>query len=350
MESEKRFFGNTFVLKILPNNPLTLSSPLSTNQMGAHHTHSHERRDAGSIKKLKIALGLTFAYMLAEAIGGLLTNSLALLADAGHMLTDVAALTLTLAAIWFASRPATAKKTYGYYRYEILAAFVNGIALALLSLWVIYEAFERWASPPEILGLGLTLIATGGLIINLIAAWLLHGDHAHDLNMRGAWLHVVGDALGSVMAITAGVLILAFGWFWADAVGSVLISLIIIFSAWRLIRESVNVLLEGTPSHINLTAVEQAILETEAVEDVHDLHVWTITSGMEALSVHIVHRENVSQAILLRNIREKLHDEFGIDHLTIQMETPDEERDGLHYCFSGTGCFGSDVRAKAVNN
>ena len=232
--------------------------------------------------------------MLAEAVGGWLTNSLALLADAGHMLTDVAALTLTLAAIWFASRPATAKKTYGYYRYEILAAFVNGIALVLLSLWVIYEAYERWTDPPEIQGFGLTIIASGGLVINLISAYLLHGDHAHDLNMRGAWLHVMGDALGSVTAIMAGVLIMAFGWFWADAVGSVLISLIIIFGAWRLIRESVNVLLEGTPSHINLTAVEQTILETEAVEDVHDLHVWTITSGMEALSVHIVHRENVS--------------------------------------------------------
>ena len=282
--------------------------------------------------------------MIAEAIGGWLTNSLALLADAGHMLTDVAALTLTLAAIWFASRPATPNKTYGYYRLEILAAFINGIALVLISVWVIFEAYQRWNSPPEILGLQLTIIAVGGLVVNLIAAYLLHGDHEHDLNMRGAWLHVIGDALGSVTAIIAGILIVAFGWVWADAVTSVLISLIIIFGAWRLIRESVNVLLEGTPSHINLTAVEKSIREHENVENVHDLHVWAITSGMEALSVHIVHNENVEATPLLQKIRKKLHDEFGIDHLTIQMETPEDEKESLHYCFSGVNCFEPDEK------
>ncbi|MBA2606521.1 MAG: cation diffusion facilitator family transporter [Acidobacteriota bacterium] len=287
--------------------------------------------------RLKIALGLTAVYMFAEAFGGWLTNSLALLADAGHMLTDVGALTLTLAAIWFAARPATSGKTYGYYRLEILAAFVNGIALVLICLWVIYEAVERWSTPPEVKGFELILIASGGLLVNLFAAWLLHSGHQHDLNMRGAFLHVVGDALGSVTAIAAGVAITFFGWLWADAVGSVLISLIIIFGAWRLIRESVNVLLEGTPSHINLTAVEQTILQTKNVENVHDLHVWTITSGMEALSVHIVHRENVVQAALLREIRTKLHDEFGIDHLTIQMET--SQAGNPHECFSSANCF-----------
>jgi len=310
--------------------------------LSIHHTHSDDVRDARNLTKLKIALGLTSVYMFAELIGGWLTNSLALLADAGHMLTDVAALTLTLVAIWFAARPATPRKTYGYYRLEILAAFVNGIALVLISLWVIYEAFERWSSPPEIKGLELTVIAVGGLVINLICAYLLHGGHEHDLNMRGAWLHVVGDALGSVTAIVAGVLIIAFGWLWADAVCSVLISLIIVFGAWRLIRDSVNVLLEGTPSHINLTAVEQTILQTESVENVHDLHVWTITSGMEALSVHIVHKETILQANLLKSIREKLHDEFGIDHLTIQMETREDEQSNLHQCFSGTNCFATE--------
>jgi cobalt-zinc-cadmium efflux system protein len=318
--------------------------------IGAHHTHSHERRSAQSLRNLKLALGLTSVYMIAEAVGGWLTNSLALLADAGHMLTDAAALTLTLAAIWFASRPATSKKTYGYYRYEILAAFINGIALVLISLWVIYEAFERWNSPPEVKGLGLTIIAVGGLLVNLIAAYLLHGDHTHDLNMRGAWLHVIGDALGSVMAIVAGVLILAYDWVWADTVGSFLISLIIIFGSWRLIRESVNVLLEGTPARINLTAVEESIRQTAEVEDVHDLHVWTITSGMEALSVHVVHRETISQTRLLKKIREKLHDDFGIDHLTIQLETPEEEASNSHNCFSGANCFEPGVKAKIPNN
>ncbi len=284
-------------------------------------------------------MGLTFVYMLAEAVGGWWTNSLALLADAGHMLTDVAALSLTLAAIWFATRPATSNKTYGYYRLEILAAFVNGIALVLISFWVMYEAYERWNSSPEIKGFELTLIAVGGLIVNLIAAYLLHGDHEHDLNMRGAWLHVIGDALGSVAAIITGILIVAFDWIWADAVTSVLISLIIIFSAWNLIKESVNVLLEGTPLHINLTAIEQAILQHENVRNVHDLHVWTITSGMEALSVHIVHHERVEGTTLLKKIRKNLHDEFGIDHLTIQMETPEDEKESLHFCFSGANCF-----------
>jgi cobalt-zinc-cadmium efflux system protein len=292
------------------------------------------------LTRLKIALGLTFVYMFAEAVGGWLTNSLALIADAGHMLTDVAALSLTLAAIWFAARPATPNKTFGYYRLEILAAFINGIALVLISLWVIYEAYERFYSPPEVKGLELTLIAFGGLIVNMIAAFLLHSGHKHDLNMRGAWLHVMGDALGSVTAIAAGGLIIAFGWLWADPVCSILISFIIIFGAWRLIRESVNILLEGTPAHINLTAVEETIRQTEAVEDVHDLHVWTITSGMDALSVHIVHREKTPQADLLRKVRERLHDRFGIDHLTIQLETHAEQADS-HPCFSGANCFES---------
>jgi cobalt-zinc-cadmium efflux system protein len=286
--------------------------------------------------------------MFAEAVGGWLTNSLALLADAGHMLTDVAALTLTLAAIWFASRPATAKKTFGYYRLEILAAFINGIALVLISLFVIYEAYERWQSPPEIKGSALTIIAVGGLVINLVCAWLLHGNHEHDLNMRGAWLHIMGDVLGSVTAIAAGVLIVAFGWLWADALCSVLISLIII-GAWNLIKESVNVLLEGTPAHINLKAVEETIRQTADVEDVHDLHIWTITSGMEALSVHIIHRETVSQKALLQSVRAKLHDEFGIDHLTIQMETVEAELEA-HSCFSGTNCFDSEIKVRMTNN
>lgn len=318
--------------------------------MGAHHTHSHERRDAKSVSKLKLALGLTSVYMLAEAVGGWLTNSLALLADAGHMLTDVAALSLTLAAIWFALRPATAKKTYGYYRLEILAAFVNGIALVLISLFVIYEAYERWTAPPEIKGFELTLIAVGGLLVNIVCAWLLHGEHAQDLNMRGAWLHVIGDALGSVTAIIAGLLIVGFGWLWADAVCSVLISLIIIFGAWNLIKESVNVLLEGTPAHINLKAVEDAIRNTENVADVHDLHVWTITSGMEALSVHIIHAEKVPQKVLLQTVRAKLHDEFGIDHLTIQLEMLDDEKIAEQSCFSGANCFESAISVKTANN
>ncbi len=277
--------------------------------------------------------------MIAEAAGGLWTNSLALLADSGHMLTDVAALSLTLFAIWFAARPATPKKTYGYYRLEILAAFVNGIALVLLSLWIIYEAVQRWQSPPEIKGVQMTMIAAGGLVVNIAAAFLLHGDHKHDLNIRGAWLHVIGDMLGSAAAIIAGILILSLNWNWADSVSSVLISVIVIFGAWRLILESVNVLLEGTPPHISLAAVETAILDTHGVAGVHDLHVWTISSGIDALSAHISHDETVVHSDLLADIRRKLHDSFGIDHLTIQMETIDLEAEAVYVCETGTRCF-----------
>jgi cobalt-zinc-cadmium efflux system protein len=303
--------------------------------MAHQHSHHTERR-TGS---LKLALVLTFIYMLAEAVGGWWTNSLALIADAGHMLTDVAALSLTLGSIWFASRPATAKKTFGYYRLEILAAFINGIALVLLSVWVIYEAAQRWNAPPAVDGLRLTAIAAGGLVINITAAKLLHSDHKHDLNIRGAFLHVIGDLLGSVAAIVAGVLIMTAGWLWADAVCSILISLIIIYGAWRLIMESVNVLLVGTPAHINLNAVERTILETHGVEGVHDLHVWTISSGIDALSAHISHFDAVEHSDLLVAVRQRLHDQFAIDHLTIQMETMNREAEAVYICETGTKCF-----------
>lgn len=302
--------------------------------------HSHDNESpVDRIGKLRLALALTGVYMFAEAIGGWLTNSLALIADAGHMLTDVAALSLTLGAIWFGSRPATAKKTFGYYRLEILAAFVNGIALVLLSVWVIYEAVDRWQSPPPINGSQMTVIAVGGLLVNIIAAKLLHAGHKHDLNMRAAWLHVMGDMLGSVTAIAAGILISGFGWLWADPLCSVLISVIIVLGSWRLIMESVNVLLEGTPAHINLSAVEKAILETDGVTGIHDLHVWTISSGMEALSVHISHTESVVHSELLNRVRERLHQAFGIDHLTIQMECNARESEAVYICETDSRCF-----------
>ena len=294
-----------------------------------------------------LALILTFIYMIAEGVGGWLTNSLALIADAGHMLTDVGALSLTLGAIWFGARPATAKKTFGYYRLEILAAFVNGIVLVLLSVWVIYEAVMRWSAPPEIQGMQMTVIAAGGLLVNIAAAKLLHTDHKHDLNMHGAWLHVMGDLLGSVTAIVAGVLIITRGWLWADPLCSILISVIIIFGAWRLIKESVNVLLEGTPAHIDLAAVERTIMETSGVGGVHDLHVWTISSGIEALSAHISHDHAITHSEVLANVRERLHERFGLDHLTIQMETMDLEAEALYVCETGSNCFEpSKLRAK----
>ena len=306
----------------------------------AGHSHSHNRAER-SRRRLSIVLVLTAVYMVAEAVGGWMTGSLALLADAGHMLTDVAALALALIAVWFGSRPATSSKTFGYYRLEILAALINGVALILISLLIFYEAYQRWAEPPAVRSGLMMLVATGGLIINLICARLLHGDHKDDLNVRGARLHIIGDALGSVGAIIAGGLMWLYGWYAADPLFSCLISLLIISSSWHLIRESTNILLEGTPAHINLAAVEDAILQTDGVEDVHDLHVWTITSGREALSAHVIHVETISQVEILKELRTKLSDRFGVDHLTIQLETPDFEDETFHFCHAGTACFRS---------
>ncbi len=319
-----------------------MSSPSALQQHHPDGEHRHHAPGGTSRhRRLLIVLTLTALYMVAEAFGGWWTGSLALLADAGHMLTDVAALVLALMAMWFGARPATPSKTFGYYRLEILAAFINGVALVVVSLFIFYEAYERLPAPPRVQSGMMIAIASGGLLVNIFCAWLLHGDHEEDLNIRGAWLHIIGDALGSVGAIFAGVLMAAYGWYQADPLFSVLIGLLIIWSSWKLIREATNVLLEGTPAHINLAAVEDAILETRGVEDVHDLHVWTITSGREALSAHVIHAPAISQPELLKELRAKLYDRFGVDHLTIQMETEDFEDEAFHFCHSGTACFRS---------
>ncbi len=309
----------------------------------SHAGHSHGRASE-SRRKLTMVLVLTAIYMIAEAVGGWWTGSLALLADAGHMLTDVAALALALTAAWFSSRPATSHKTFGYHRLEILAALVNGVALVVISMLILYEAYQRWSVPPVVQGSVVMVVATGGLAINLLSAWILHGRHEIDLNMRGAWLHVLSDALGSLGAIIAGALMWLYGWYAADPLFSALIGILIVWSSWRLIRESTNVLLEGTPAHINLAAVEDSILHTDGVANVHDLHVWTITSGREALSAHVIHAYEVSQPELLKELRAKLYDRFGVDHLTIQMETPDFEDETFHFCHAGTACFRSEAQ------
>ena len=317
------------------------TSKASQVQLAHSHAHQH-RRSSDNWRRLSLVLTLTILYMIAEAFGGWWTGSLALLADAGHMFTDVAALVLALTAVWFASRPATSKKTFGYYRLEIIAALVNGVALVIISLFIFYGAYERWLAPPVVRTGPMILVASGGLVINLICAWILHAPNEVDLNIRGASMHVLGDALGSVAAILAGVCMWLFGWYAADALFSVVISVLIIWGSVRLIRESTNVLLEGTPAHINLAAVEDEILATAGVAAVHDLHVWTITSGREALSAHVIHAESISQPDLLRELRTKLHDRFGVDHLTIQMETPDFEDETFHFCHAGTACFRSE--------
>lgn len=305
------------------------------------HTHRHARAQ-GSRRRLQLVLVLTAVYMLAEVFGGWWTGSLALLADAGHMLADVVALVLAIMAVWFGARPATPGKTFGYYRLEILAALINGVGLVLIALYIFYESYLRWFSAPPVRSVPMMLVAAGGLAVNLICARLLHRDREDDLNVRGAWLHIMGDALGSAAAIVAGAVITFTGWNAADALFSSLIGLLIVWSSWHLIREATNVLLEGTPAHINLAAVEDTILATEGVTNVHDLHVWTITSGRDALSAHVIHSFSISPPNLLKELRTKLHDRFGVDHLTIQMETTEFEDEEFHFCQAGTACFRSE--------
>lgn len=316
-------------------------TPNSETSATPRHTHRHGRARE-SRRRLTIVLVLTAIYMIAEVFGGWWTGSLALLADAGHMLADVAALGLALIAIWFSARPATPGKTFGYYRLEILAALINGVGLVLIALFIFYEAYLRWFTAPAVRSVPMMFVAAGGLLVNLFCARLLHRDRHEDLNVRGAWLHIMGDALGSAAAIVAGAVITLTGWNAADSLFSVLIGLLIVWSSWHLIREATNVLLEGTPAHINLAAVEDAILGTEGVTDVHDLHIWTITSGHEALSAHVIHAYSISQPNLLKELRTKLHDSFGVDHLTIQMETGDSADGALHFCQAGTACFRSE--------
>ena len=295
----------------------------------AHERHAHGGRGA-SRRRLAITLGLVTAYMIAEVIGGLLTNSLALLADAGHMLSDAGALALSIFAMWIAERPPTPQRSYGYYRTEILAALVNGATLVAISIFVFVEAWERFREPPEVQGALMMGIAAGGLLVNLAGLWLLDAGRSESLNVRGAWLHVLTDALGSVGAILGGFLVWAFGWGWADPAVSVLIGLLVIVSSWNLLRETVSVLMESAPSSVDVDRVRDSIMGVPNVAAVHDLHVWSITSGMVALSAHVRVAEAQEWSAVLRAVRLRLHDEFGIDHTTIQMEEADFQESPVH--------------------
>ena len=268
--------------------------------------------------------------MGAEVVGGVLTHSLALLADAGHMLSDAAALALSLFALWIVDRRRPGPlRTYGYYRAEILAALVNGAALVAIAILVAVEAVARLRTLAEVNAAGMTVVAAGGLVVNLVALALLHGSRDEGLNLRGAWLHVASDALGSVQAIAAGVLIWAFGWQWADPAASLLISVLVVWSAWGLLKEALAVLMEAAPGHIDVDAVRAAILDVGCVGGVHDLHVWSIASGFDCLSAHVVAGDGKERDALLDELRRMLHDRFAIEHITIQLESvgfPDHHR------------------------
>ena len=286
------------------------------------HTHGEQCDHGGSersTRALRAALVVTLGILLAEAVGGWLSNSLALIADAGHVLTDAGALGLSLFVAWFSRQPVTATKTYGYLRWEILAALINGATLLLLSVWVVVEALDRFRQP-EPIGGGLMLgIATVGLLGNGIAAWLLHSLHASSLNVRGAYLHIMGDLLASVGTILAAVVIQTTGWLYADPLASLLTTALIIRGAWSLVRESVDVLLESTPSHISLGDVRRVLQEIPGVESVHDLHVWTVTSGVVALSAHAIVREPGRQQQVLERVYDLMRP-MGIHHVTVQLE------------------------------
>lgn len=269
--------------------------------------------------RLQLVFVITFLFMLVEAAGGWLAGSLALLADAGHMLTDVGALALTLLTAWIARRPADATKTYGYVRWEILAALLNGAVLFGIAAMVVVEALHRIQAPEPIKG-GLFLgIALAGLLVNAASLSLLHGSHQDHLNTRGAYLHILGDLLGSVGAVLAAGIYLLTGWTAADPIISIVLSLLILVGAWRLVRESTDVLLEAVPAHIALPEVERRMLAVAGVAAVHDLHVWTVTSGMVAMSGHVVVPDLAAHPDVLTGIRATLRD-LGIRHVTVQLE------------------------------
>ncbi|MDF3040978.1 MAG: cation diffusion facilitator family transporter [Thermomicrobiales bacterium] len=295
----------------------------------AGHDHSHDsavsdRPPRVDRRPLVIAMAITATFFVVEVVGAFLSNSLALLADAAHMLTDVAALGLALFAMWLASRPTSPERTFGYLRAEILAALVNAVALIVMALYIFWEAWQRLQEPPEVQSGTLLVVAVAGLLANLAAAWVLSrgGGHKHNLNTRGAFLHVLGDLLGSVATITAALVIAFTGWYAADPLLSVLIGGLVVFGAWSLLRESVDVLLEAAPRGIVIADVRRAMDAVIGVEGVHDLHIWTVTSGLTALSAHVETNDIANWETCMISLSRMLREQFGIAHVTLQPEAP----------------------------
>jgi len=285
-----------------------------------HHHHVTAAEVAGNRRRLALALILTAAYMVAEVIGGLAANSLALLADAGHMFSDTAALGLSLAAVTLAQRPATAQRTYGFYRAEILAALVNGATLLALAVLIGREAWERLSAPPEVKGGLMLAIACGGLLINLANLRILSGGREGNLNVRGAWLHVLADTLGSIGAISAGAAIYFLDWRWADPAASFVIAALVLYSSWGLVRETLDVLMEGVPKGISVADVTAALEELPGVLDAHDLHVWSLTSGRNIATTHLVIAKDADHQGVIEAANRTLAERFAIEHATIQVE------------------------------
>ncbi|MFB4164139.1 cation diffusion facilitator family transporter [Alteribacillus sp. JSM 102045] len=301
--------------------------------MGHNHSHAHNHTHHANKKALLISFILISVFMIIEVIGGFLTNSLALLSDAGHMLSDAVALGLSLFAFKLGEKKANAKKTFGYKRFEILAAFLNGITLIAISGYIILEAYHRFIDPPEVASIGMLSIASIGLLVNVIVAFILmRGDTTENLNLRSAFLHVIGDLLGSVGAIIAALLILIFDWGIADPIASVIVAILVLISGWRVTRDSVHVLMEGNPAHLDLLKIRKYLTDFNGVIGIHDVHIWAITSDFPTITCHLVVNEDVDRDKLLQLVTKQLEEEFGIQHSTIQIEGPSLKKDIKDMC------------------
>jgi cobalt-zinc-cadmium efflux system protein len=301
--------------------------------LSVHHT------EEPPIRRLRWVLALTVGYLIVELIGGILSNSLALLSDAGHMFSDVSALTLALVAMHQMQRAPDSRRSFGYRRLEIVSALANGALLCGVAIVIAIEGVQRFLHPPEIRSTLMLAVALLGLCVNLVGIGLLHAGSKTSLGIRGAFLHIVGDALGSVGAVTAAIVIGATGWTKIDALISIMIALLIVLSGRHLIKESLHVLLEGVPRHINLPDLEAALTAMEGIDEIHDLHVWRIGSGFDTLSVHLVLAGDTGAGAVKESVRSMLRERYGIEHCTIETERPGEHTEETH---PGTICERND--------
>ncbi|MGM8852107.1 cation diffusion facilitator family transporter [Salinicola halophyticus] len=301
----------------------------------SHHDHGHSHDHAPTVtadsaKRVKLAMILTAGFMLAEVIGGWISGSLALLADAGHMFSDSFSLGLALFAFYIGDRAPDKLRTFGYQRFQVLAAFVNGLTLVAISVWILIAAIERFTQPTEVLAGPMLVIAVLGLLINLVVFKILHGGDQENLNLRGAVLHVIGDLLGSVAAIVASVVIMLTGWMPIDPLLSMLAAALILRAAWKILRRSSHTLLEGTPEGVDIGQIRDALLGVEGVKGLHDIHVWGLTPQDPLLSVHLVIEAPELHDSVIERAYDVLQTRFGIQHATLQVETRD--------CLTGGEC------------
>ncbi|MGG0739216.1 cation diffusion facilitator family transporter [Niallia taxi] len=304
------------------------------------HNHSHSHGHSSNKKVLLLSFIIITSFMLIEAVGGFITNSLALLSDAGHMLSDSISLVIALLAFQLGEKAASFNNTYGFKRFEIIAAMINGVTLILISLYIIYEAIGRFANPPEVATTGMLIISIIGLFVNVIVAWIMlrGGDTEHNLNMRGAFLHVISDMLGSVGAIIAAIVIMAFGWGWADPLASVIVAILILRSGYFVMKDALHILMEGTPQNVNVKEVIEIMEKAEGIQGIHDLHIWSITSELNALSCHAVVANDLTVAEsekILRHLEHELEHK-GITHMTIQLETGTHNHENTILCQAKT--------------